>query len=263
MVEANASNAKRSTGPRTERGRRAARLNAVKFGFFSEEVVIPTCDGDRGLAKYRSLITYLREELQPKGVLETWLVEKIAESLWRLRRATRAERGSSLVNVWNAPAVPTEGSTQRNVLAILTFGQHMVAVLSSATEEIRRTGTLSAATYAIVGPLVKDQQQTAVKPSETNEANQPPESKEAKESKPTIDDDFIRLLEKKKSSLESEVLRLNTRVRDESENLMAKSSLPPADDMNKILRYENRMRKQLDWALRKLTECQQRRKKFC
>ena len=55
-VAANRSNAKLSTGPRTESGKRTARLNAVKFGFFSEEIVIPLCDGEDAVGKYRLLV---------------------------------------------------------------------------------------------------------------------------------------------------------------------------------------------------------------
>ena len=31
-------------------------------------------------------------------------------------------------------------------------------------------------------------------------------------------------------------------------NAAAKSALPPAQDTDKVLKYENRMRKQMDWA---------------
>lgn len=262
-VAANRANFKFSTGPRTERGKRAARFNAVKFGFFSDEVVIPSCDGNEAPAKYESLVTHLQEHFQPDGMLETWLVERIAESIWRLRRARRAERGSSLVNAWDASVVPTEGSPMHTVMTSLSGNQCMVALLNTARDEIRRSGTLSEATYKIVGPLVTAEQQTAVTPPQTEEEKQPPETTKTTESKPTIDEDFIRRLEMKKSLLERDAIRLNTAVKEGVENRIAKASLPPASEMDKILRYEKQMQKQLDWALEKLAECRQRRKKFC
>jgi len=70
-VAANRANAKLSTGPRTERGKRAARLNAVKFGFFSEELIIPVCDGEEALEKYKSLLNGVQQDLklgQPVGL---------------------------------------------------------------------------------------------------------------------------------------------------------------------------------------------------
>jgi len=97
-VAANRANAKFSKGPRTESGKRAARLNAVKFAFFSEELVIPLCDGEEALEKYSSLLNEVQQELQPAGFVQTWFAEKIAETLWRFRRGTRAERGSRLLS---------------------------------------------------------------------------------------------------------------------------------------------------------------------
>ena len=41
---------------------------------------------------------------------------------------------------------------------------------------------------------------------------------------------------------------------------LAYHSLPPGEVMDKVLRYESRVQKQLDWALQRLLECQQRRK---
>ena len=45
-LAANRLNAKRSTGPRTERGKNHSKFNAVKTGLFANHVVIPKCDGD-------------------------------------------------------------------------------------------------------------------------------------------------------------------------------------------------------------------------
>ena len=47
-VEANRKNSKRSTGPRTERGKQITRFNAVILGVFAKHAVIPVCDGDGG-----------------------------------------------------------------------------------------------------------------------------------------------------------------------------------------------------------------------
>ena len=45
-LAANRLNAKRSTGPRTERGKNTSKFNAVKAGLFAKQVVIPLCDGE-------------------------------------------------------------------------------------------------------------------------------------------------------------------------------------------------------------------------
>jgi hypothetical protein len=267
-IAANRGNSKFSTGPRTERGKRAARHNAVKFGFFSEELVIPLCDGEEALEKYRLLLNEVRQELQPAGVMQTWYAEKIAETLWRFRRGTRAERGSSLVNLWGAHPYQKD-SPWSGLVITLAVEEGTLAVLNTAWEEVQQTGTLSAATYAKVAPLVGGLGQTAVKTPGAEKAKEStpagavktPKSENAKESSPAIDNDFIRRLEKKRSLLQISVLSLTAELRNGAVNAAAKSALPPAPDTDKILRYENQMRKQLDWAFKRFYECQKRRKK--
>jgi hypothetical protein len=301
-IAANQANAKFSTDPRTKRGKRAARLNAVKFGFFSEELVIPLCDGEEALEKYRSLLNAVQQEFQPVGVMQTWYVEKIAESLWRLRRGTRAERGSSLVNLWGAPPYQKD-SLWNGLVMTLAAEESALAVLNTAWEEIQQTGTLSAATNAKVAPLVGGRGQTAVKTPGTEKAKEStpagavktpksekakesnpartvktqesekakesnpagtvksPQSENAKESTPAIDNDFLRHIEEKRLLLQISVLSHKSELRNGAVNAAAKSALPPAEDTNKILRYENQMRKQLDWAFKGFDECRKRRKK--
>jgi hypothetical protein len=138
-VAANRANAKFSTGPRTERGKRAARLNAVKLGFFSEELVIPLCDGEKALEKCRALLNGIQQELQPAGIMQTWFAEKIAETLWRIRRGTRAERGSCLVNLWDAQPYQ-KGSPWFALVATVAAEQSKLAVLNTAWEDIQGSG---------------------------------------------------------------------------------------------------------------------------
>ena len=84
-LDANRQNSKRSTGPRTERGKRIARFNAVTLGLFAKHIVIPICDGYRSEKEVQSLLDGLHQEFQPAGIFEEWLVVKIAECMWRLR----------------------------------------------------------------------------------------------------------------------------------------------------------------------------------
>jgi len=64
-IEANRRNAKRSTGPQTDRGKLAARFNAVTLGLFAKHVVIPICDGHGGEREFRKLLDDLQQEFQP------------------------------------------------------------------------------------------------------------------------------------------------------------------------------------------------------
>jgi hypothetical protein len=87
QIAANRLNARKG-GVKTEEGKAVVRLNAVSHGLLSKEVLLPGEDGCR-LAALRQ--QYL-EQLQPEGVLENLLVERIVSSYWRLRRAIRIEK---------------------------------------------------------------------------------------------------------------------------------------------------------------------------
>jgi len=88
-AEANRRNALKSTGPRTPEGKAAVRLNALKHGLLSEEILLPGED-ERAL---REFTESLRAELQPVGELENLLVDRIVSLTWRLRRLGRVEAG--------------------------------------------------------------------------------------------------------------------------------------------------------------------------
>src|SRR5664280_3120023 len=93
-LAANRLNAKRSTGPRTERGKNTSKFNALMTGLFAKHVVIPLCDGEGSEEQFARLLADLEQEFPPEGPLEELYVEKLAKSVWRFRRATCAEKGS-------------------------------------------------------------------------------------------------------------------------------------------------------------------------
>ena len=88
-AEANRRNALKSTGPKTPEGKDAVRLNALKHGLLSQEILLPGEDEEA----LRELGEHLRDELQPVGELENLLVDRIIASYWRLRRLGRVEAG--------------------------------------------------------------------------------------------------------------------------------------------------------------------------
>jgi hypothetical protein len=86
---ANRQNVLKSTGPKTPDGKTAVRLNALRHGLLSEEILLPGEDEEA----LRELAEGLRAELQPVGELEGLLVDRITSLLWRLRRLGRLEAG--------------------------------------------------------------------------------------------------------------------------------------------------------------------------
>ncbi len=89
QTEANQRNARKSTGPRTPKGKAAVRLNAMKHGLLAQQVVLPDEDG----AAFSDLRDRLSEDLEPVGELETLLADRIIAIAWRLQRVCRVEVG--------------------------------------------------------------------------------------------------------------------------------------------------------------------------
>ena len=77
----------KALGPRTQRGKQKSSRNATKHGVFSKVITLES----ESKAEYEELLAGLRETLQPKGALEELLVEKLATTVWRLRRLLLAE----------------------------------------------------------------------------------------------------------------------------------------------------------------------------
>jgi hypothetical protein len=87
QIQANRSNAQKSTGPRTAEGKAAASRNAVKHGLLAEQVVIHGEDPAEFDLYREGMLT----ELAPEGVVEAMLAERAVSLAWRLRRAERLQ----------------------------------------------------------------------------------------------------------------------------------------------------------------------------
>src|SRR5215211_71824 len=88
-AEANRRNALKSTGPKTPEGKDAVRLNALRHGLLSQDILLPGEDEEA----LRELDEHLRDELQPVGELESLFVDRIISAYWRLQRLGRVETG--------------------------------------------------------------------------------------------------------------------------------------------------------------------------
>jgi hypothetical protein len=89
QARANRQNALKSTGPKTPEGKAAVRLNALKHGLLTKEILLPGEEEE----VMRELSEHLLAELMPVGEMENLLVDRIIASYWRLRRLGRVEAG--------------------------------------------------------------------------------------------------------------------------------------------------------------------------
>ena len=87
QVQANRENAKLSTGPRTEEGKRRTSRNAIKHGFRAKDPLIPGEDPEE-FARHNA---ELMNDLGPASVVEQNLVDQLVDITWRLKRFGRIE----------------------------------------------------------------------------------------------------------------------------------------------------------------------------
>jgi hypothetical protein len=99
QIAANRRNAVKSTGPRTPQGRAVSRMNALKHGILSKQVLVRGLILQESSEELEALHRRFWEELQPAGPLEEMLVDQIVTAHWRLRRALTAESGEIALNV--------------------------------------------------------------------------------------------------------------------------------------------------------------------
>jgi hypothetical protein len=86
-LEANRENARRSTGPRTQEGKRQSRRNAVRHGLTAETVI----EGLEDPEDYEAFEASIIADYDAHTAVERELVLRLASLLWRIRRATAIE----------------------------------------------------------------------------------------------------------------------------------------------------------------------------
>lgn len=162
-VAANRLNARRSTGPRSAKGKEVAKWNALKHGLLAKSAVIPIGDGKEDPEEFRIVLQTLSQQYKPVGMIEEMLVERIAVSYWRLRRVQLAEVGEiqkNLCHAWTFPKYERESRTWKRLSAPALPGEniylelcsdsnglnHLIAVLERARKEISESCAVSDAT---------------------------------------------------------------------------------------------------------------------
>ena len=89
QIEANRRNARLSTGPITEDGKKRSRQNALRHGLTAETVIDPLEDAE----DYAAFEMAVTADYDAQSAVERELVLRLASLLWRLRRATTIESG--------------------------------------------------------------------------------------------------------------------------------------------------------------------------
>jgi hypothetical protein len=109
QLAANRANAEKSTGPRTEAGKRIARMNSTTHGL-SGHTVLKTPEQD---AAYKTYYHRLMPDLAPANAIEQDFAERIVHDSWRIHHASAIE---SNLYAMADPAFDTGNAAQDDAL---------------------------------------------------------------------------------------------------------------------------------------------------
>src|SRR5215218_3603767 len=86
---ANRANAKKSTGPKSKRGKKKSSRNALTHGLMSNHMPVLPFENE---FEYRMLLDAVQRDLKPVGIVQREMVSHIALLMWKLRRIPTIEQ---------------------------------------------------------------------------------------------------------------------------------------------------------------------------
>lgn len=273
QMQANSRNGKRG-GPKTSAGKKRVSRNATKHGLLASEAVIMSGDGQESANEYAGFVQRLMSDLQPVGVLEEILVEKIAVSCWRLKRSLRAEVGGIRRNL-DSVKFYSEQTREQDLLENRNslFGCDYKALRKSSGGINCLLDSIEKAIDCVdvdcdVSDHVIDELKKNFGKGKDSITYRCRLMKAIAESAPSMDDNSIR---KYKRKLPMNVLKDEQRVLKElNSNVKLKEALdcesrtlshnlPSKEDVEKLMRYETTIERQLYRAISHLEHLQKRR----
>jgi hypothetical protein len=274
QVAANRRNAEKAAGPKTAEGKALSRMNAVKHGILSTEVVVRGLRIQERVEEFKALRERFWESLTPVGPVEEMLVDRIVTVQWRLRRALMAEAGEIVLSVdggqWE------RANRERLSLDVFFSDVHDAAsemmksadglryltlVMEGVRDDVRRDGELSEATLQRVvgrfGGRPNHLTQELARLRERLTAN--PDGLTAEELRENHQRAVLGYIEEKLRSYEE--LGRQRQEREEREEVARQAAdvMPAPEVLDKILRYETALERQLYRALNQLERLQRRR----
>jgi len=275
QLAANRRNAQKSTGPQTPEGRTVSKMNAMKHGILSKQVLVDGRFYNERASELEALHQRFWEEYQPSGPVEEMLVDQIVTAHWRLRRALTAESGEIALSVDQGCVLRAKRTNpilqwlhwfrSSDVVTTMEDSQTGCAILEGWLCDLRagveRDGELTA---AALGEFVR---QSGDKPNSLSkelerlreQLGQPAGGSDSDPAKERQKSEMLAFLDKRIARVRSE---LSGHTEDEEcveHARYAASVLPSTGTLDKILRYETTLNRQLSRAMAQLERVQRRR----
>jgi hypothetical protein len=274
QITANRKNAQKSTGPLTTNGKAIVSQNALKHGLLAKEVVVTMGEGAESPDEFDALLDDLLEQLGAVGPVEEMLVEKIAIAYWRLRRAYRYEVGLIRRELDNATDdfYDTKQTDQELDQKIQDEEREMAAWKVEKTKLVKPQKAGKSLKVTFEQEDVWDWLQDSVKhilPSRNDDDRflTCEEIRAFLSEKCEWDDDYIwekliEICDKKISENQDEISRLKKqkqRNKLKLEVVKKLGTIPSKDELDRLLRYEGAIERQLYKAMNQLERLQRLR----
>jgi predicted transcriptional regulator len=274
QLAANRRNAQKSTGPQTPAGCAVSKMNALKHGILSKEAVVcGRCikEDDR---EFAALHQRFWETMMPDGPMEEMLVDQIVTAHWRRRRALKAEAGEIALNVdegqW-ARYTRNPGFDMDAWLAHddASFAMHESVLgikylekrLKEVREALAREGELSEATLRTL--LTRFGGKPNILTDRLDELRaywlQNPDGLEASALREKHKQMVGEFLDEESHFLAGQMVDCDEREANVEEARQAAAVLPSPEVLEKIMRYETKLERQMYRAMNQLERLQRRR----
>jgi hypothetical protein len=271
QLAANRNNALKSTGPKTGAGKAVAKMNALKHGILSVEVLVQGVHYKESRREFRNYRQRFWQELAPEGPLEEALVDEIVTNRWRHRRILLAESGEIALSVESGCWQRKRGRIEHDWI-LWKHAANMVYKMEESAGGIRYLRHILEGVQAAVQ---KEGQLTAPACKATLDAfaGQPnhitrqldafglwlqenPEKLEQAALLARHREQVLEYVDKELRALVWPLQILNEREEKEEDALQEAAVLPPADKLDKILRYETALDRQFYRAMNQLERLQ-------
>jgi hypothetical protein len=276
-LEANRRNAGKSTGPKTVNGKVVSKLNALKHGLLAKTVVVHGHKLKESTNEFKKLCQAYYSDLAPVGRSEEMLVDQIVQAVWRLRRVRIAESGEIALSVdtgsWerenhnplrmilNMPQLPFSDPLVRQLERSVLGCHFLIHCLQDMRQSVERDGELTEAMLSDFKKWLRQQADVMGDKLEqfrawfvANPENLEPEALRARHK-----EEVLKFIDRKIRDLEHWMDRRSEREDAEERTRQSAAVLPSAEVLDKILRYETALERQLFRAMNQLERLQRRR----
>jgi hypothetical protein len=278
QLAANRQNAQKSSGPKTPEGRAVSKMNALKHGILSKEVLVRGFNRKESGRELAALHQRFWQELDPVGPVEEMLVDQIVTTHWRLRRALTAESGEIALSVdegcWRReshnplthllafPPLPVSEGLVTKLERSVWGCRYLLHCLTAVRQAVERDGELTEAVLTDFKKWLREQTDDMGGKLEQFRAwlAANPEKLEPEALRVRHKDEVLKYLARNIQDLEFLLERHERRENAEETARQAAAVLPSLPVLDKILRYETKLERQQYRAMAQLERLQRMRR---